>query len=226
MRLPAISARAHIYATECKRRAPRLTVLPHGMRHPHLQRVARTGVRLRAPSRRKPVNNARVAGAGGAQALSHSLGGGGHSPCHGIQRCCCGHCPGPWRLSSRRQLRAATAPPRQRATCAATSAHARRFGPETTATAADLLGSSCPVCVINAASRARVELSAFRTPSSSRLSAPSSRSRAACAAAAAAASAPAAASARRCCSRCCFSCCTAPIHRLKTKPFKKPIALP
>jgi hypothetical protein len=60
MRLPAISARAHIYATECKRRAPRLTVLPHGMRHPHLQRVARTGVRLRAPTRRKPVNNARA----------------------------------------------------------------------------------------------------------------------------------------------------------------------
>ena len=84
-----------------------------------------------------------VAGAGGAQALSHILGGGGHSPCHGIQRCCCGHCPGPWRLSSRRQLRAATAPPRQRATCAAASAHARRFGPETTATAADLLAALC-----------------------------------------------------------------------------------
>ena len=30
MRMPAISARAHIYATECKRRAPRLTVLPQG----------------------------------------------------------------------------------------------------------------------------------------------------------------------------------------------------
>jgi hypothetical protein len=58
--MPAISARAPIYATECKRRAPRLTVLPQGTRHPLLQHVARTGVRLRAPTRRKPVNNARV----------------------------------------------------------------------------------------------------------------------------------------------------------------------
>jgi hypothetical protein len=60
MHMPAISARAPIYATECKRRAPRLTVLPQGTRHPLLQHVARTGVRLRAPTRRKPVNNARV----------------------------------------------------------------------------------------------------------------------------------------------------------------------
>jgi hypothetical protein len=135
MHMPAISARASIYATECKRRAPRLTVLPQGTRHPLLQHVARTGVRLRAPTRRKPVNNARVAGAGGAQALSHSLGGEDHSPCHGIQRRCCGHCPGPWRLSPRRQPRAATAPPRQRATCGAASAHALvalALGPETT----------------------------------------------------------------------------------------------
>ena len=78
-----------------------------------------------------------VAGAGGAQALSHSLGGEDHSPCHVIQRrcCACGHYPGPWRLSPRRQPRAATAPPRQRATCGAASAHALvalALGPETT----------------------------------------------------------------------------------------------
>ena len=63
MRMPAISARAHIYATECKRRTPRLTVIPHhDTRHLLLQHVGRAGVRLRAPTRRKPVNNARVAG--------------------------------------------------------------------------------------------------------------------------------------------------------------------
>ena len=62
MRMPVISARAHIYATECKRRTPRLTVIPHDTRHLLLQHVARAGVRLRAPTRRKPVNNARVAG--------------------------------------------------------------------------------------------------------------------------------------------------------------------
>ena len=44
MRMPVISARAHIYATECKRRTPRLTVIPHDTRHLLLQHVARAGV--------------------------------------------------------------------------------------------------------------------------------------------------------------------------------------
>ena len=163
MRMPAISARAHIYATECKRRAPRLTVLPQGTRHPLLQHVARAGVRLRAPTRRKPVNNARVAGAGGAQALSHSLGRENCCPC-GIQKLVFCPCPDPQQPSSRWLPRAATAPRRRHPTRATISAHTRRPGLATTATTAALLAAVC-VCSGRPRSRERISVLSALLPS-------------------------------------------------------------